>query len=307
MPAYHVSKTISLNVAPAVAFAKVCDFRQWKNWSPWLILDPECQVTYADDGRQYAWDGPVAGAGEIKVTTVQEPSRLECALSFYKPFKAEAQVAFQLAQQEGGTEITWTMDGSLPWFLFFLKGMMTACLGSDYERGLAMLKDDLELGSVPSALDFKGVQHYEDVSYVGLTRECAVAEIGPDMEQAFGKLQQAVEAGQFSPQGAPLSIYHKWDMVKGRTRYTAALPVAAAPKVLADGLVAGELAGGKAYVIDHTGPYRHLGNGWAAAMMHARARKFKGSCQVPPFEVYVNDPAEVPEAELVTRIHHPAK
>ena len=36
------------------------------------------------------------------------------------------------------------MEGTLPIFLFFMKKKMSAMVGSDYERGLAMLKELLE-------------------------------------------------------------------------------------------------------------------------------------------------------------------
>jgi hypothetical protein len=50
------------------------------------------------------------------------------------------------------------MDSKQPFFQFFLKGMMTSLIGMDYERGLRMLKDYVETGSVPSTLEFPGIQ-----------------------------------------------------------------------------------------------------------------------------------------------------
>ena len=40
------------------------------------------------------------------------------------------------------------------------------------------------------------------------------------------------------------------------------------------------------FVVRHTGPYRHLSNGWAAGMAHAHSKKFKHLKKFPPFEFY---------------------
>ena len=61
------------------------------------------------------------------------------------------------------------------------------------------------------------------------------------------------------------------------------------------------------YRIKHTGPYRYLGNAWASGIMHARNTQFRQNRAVHPFEIYENDPAEVPEGDLVTVVHFPAK
>ena len=42
--------------------------------------------------------------------------------------------------------------------------MMEAFIGMDYDRGLLMLKDLVEKGSVPSKLDFIGEQKIESVN-----------------------------------------------------------------------------------------------------------------------------------------------
>jgi len=46
------------------------------------------------------------------------------------------------------TKVTWTMNGCVPIFLFFMIGMMKAWIGMDYERGLMMLKELAEKGKV---------------------------------------------------------------------------------------------------------------------------------------------------------------
>ena len=92
--------------------------------------------------------------------------------------------------------------------------------------------------------------------------------------------------------------------MKGIADCTVAVPTDAA----ATGeFTAGEIPACTAYVVKHTGAYRHLGNAWAAGMMHGRAKLFAADKKVPMFEIYDNDPTVTPEGELVTRVHLPAK
>lgn len=105
----------------------------------------------------------------------------------------------------------------------------------------------------------------------------------------------------------PIAIYHRFDMVKNVTEYTAALPVERAPDSLPQELVAGELNAPKTFKIKHTGAYRHLGSAWSAGMMMERSKTFRRDKSTDPFEVYVTDPAAMQEADLVTEVHWPAQ
>ena len=309
MPAFSVSKSVVINAAPEAVFNSVRDFRQWPQWSPWLIAEPDCKLVYSDDGKSYTWDGKIIGAGQLAVTGEGSPNSIDYRLSFTRPFKSVNTSAFRFEPAGEGTKVTWEMEGSLPFFLFFMKKMMTAFVGSDYKRGLEMLKDKLETGSVPSVLSFPGVKPVEGFSYIGIRTQCGLddieAHMGPDMEKVEGWLRD----NGVDRAGPAFSIYHKWDMVNARTDYTVGLPVANAPSPAPAGFTTGSIPACRAYQVHHTGPYRHLGNAWSAGMMHSRAkpRIFASDRSVPHFEIYANDAASTPENELLTVVHMPAK
>jgi effector-binding domain-containing protein len=64
----------------------------------------------------------------------------------------------------------------------------------------------------------------------------------------------------------------------------------------------------KALRADHTGAYRHLGNGWATAMGCQRSQKHKLNKGVAMYEIYRNDPSSVDhERELLTEIYVPVR
>jgi effector-binding domain-containing protein len=305
MPAYAVEQSLSINVAPDVLFPFLADFRQWPRWSPWLVVEPEARLDFAADGKSYAWDGRVIGAGSIESAGVEAPKTLDFVLRFLRPFKSTSTTRMVLAPESGGTRVTWSMAGKLPFFLFFLKPMLTNGVRMDFERGLARLKDLAETGEVPSQLDFVGERRVPGCAWVGLRGCCPIAEIGPRMDEAFQRLGAQVEKGGIQPAGKPFTQYERWDLAHGQARYLIAFPVAALPDSLPEGFVAGQRPDAKVFTVRHTGPYRHLGNAWAAVMMRRQAKLLHGAKGFPPFEIYESDPRQTAENELVTDIHFP--
>jgi len=174
-------------------------------------------------------------------------------------------------------------------------------------KGLAMLKDYVEDGEVHSKLEFKGENNFSGFSYIGIKRDCAIGEISECMKEDFTKLGQQVSNDQENVVGNAFSIYHNWDMVGGKVSYTAGIPVKSIPSGLENGLKGGEIPATKVYTIGHKGPYQHLGNAWSTLYNMDRSKAFKKNKQVHPFEVYLNDPAEVSENELITEVNFAIK
>lgn len=307
MAKFTVSKSILIKAPQEKIYGAVRDFRQWPTWSPWLIAEPDCGLTYGDDGNSYEWSGNIVGAGRMEIEEETASSMIRQKLTFIKPWKSVNEVQFTLTPQGDGVEVNWTMNGSLPFFLFWMKGMMVAFIGMDYQRGLNMLKDYVETGSVPSRLSFDGTKSVTGFRYVAVRTQCTMDEIGPAMDKDHGRLKEFFSETGLKPCGPSFSIYHSWNMVKGTTDYTLGFPIETRPTQIPPGFTAGELPSVPTYAIRHTGPYRHLGNAWASGMMHERARLFQQDKKIPPFEIYENSPDDVPESDVVTTIHFPTK
>lgn len=312
MPKYRVEESVVVNADPAKVQAIVRDFKQWPQWSPWLDSEPDCPLTYAEDGKSYRWDGSVIGSGENALVS-EAPGKLAYDLRFFKPFKSQADVEFSFAADGSSgtgssrTRVTWSMDSGLPFFMFFMVKQMKAWIATDYRRGLSKLKDYAETGSVPSRTEFVGVGEGFNSKYVGIRSSCSMDKISDDMTSSYGRLKGWLDESGTQVTAPPFAIYHKFDMVNDSVDYTAAMPVDSAPSELPDGVKEGALSVPKTYQVRHTGAYRHLGSGWSAGMMHARAKTFKSDKGIDPFEIYMNDPSTTPEAELVTQIHFPAR
>jgi DNA gyrase inhibitor GyrI len=307
MLVFSVSRSHHLAATPADVHAFLRDFRNWPKWSPWLICDPQTELRFSGDGKRYDWQGPVSGSGFIEVTGERHGESIDYSLTFLRPWKSTSTTGFRFAEKDGGTEVTWTMDGSLPWFMFWAKSMIAGSLGSDFDRGLVMLRDQLETGSVPSSLEFPGVTDIPGTEYVGINTECPITELARHMEQDFARLREWLQDTNLGPSAPPFTSIRQWSPAKDLCRYTVCVPFLEAPAEAPAGFVSGTRPACRAYRVRHTGAYRHLGNAWAAGMAHARARVFAASKRLAPFEIYESDPETTPGNELVTVIHIPAK
>jgi len=242
----------------------------------------------------------------MKILSERQAERIDGQLTFLTPWKSQSAVSFALAEQGDGTLLTWTMDSSLPFFLFWMKASMQAFLSMDYRRGLAMLKDYAETGSVPSKLEFLGQAAYPGCSYLGVSASCQLSQIGPSTLESAERLNAFLDERQIAPAGAQFSIYHSFSASKGTTRYTVCCPVETPPSDLPYDVHAGALPACKTYAIRHSGTYQHLANAWSAGMMRARSKAFAQNKSIHPFEVYDHMP-EREDGTSVTTVHFPAR
>jgi len=306
MPKFDVSRNILVKSPRAEVFAHIRNFKTWPGWSPWLITEPDCALNY-EGSDAYSWEGVTVGSGRMEiVATGENGASIDYRLTFLKPWKSVADVRMILAEEGDRTRVTWSMNSSIPFFMFWKKSTIVAMIGMDYERGLRMLKDQLETGSVPTHLAFEESVGFDGCRYVGIHRECSIKEMGSNQERDLAKVQSWVDDHRDDPTGLPFSIYHQWKLAAGRVTYTLGIPMANVTVVPND-LVTGAIPACDCYVVRHTGPFRHVGNAWAAGMMRAQSGIFKSSRSAKPFEVYEKLPKGPNCADAITAVYLPRR
>ncbi len=305
MPAFHIAKSITIEASPEKVYSILSDYHHWPAWSPWLITEPGVKIEVKTGGKEYNWQGKRTGSGEMKIVKENAPHRLAMVVHFLKPWKSTSPVWFEIKQKGQITEVTWSMTGSLPFFMFFMTKMMTAYIGMDYDRGLRMLRDYVETGTVPSKLEFKGIHPFAGNKYVGIKSTCTMETLDTKMFDDFRKLSAWAAQPASQVKGPGFSIYHIWDVVKNKVVYSAAFPVKEIPGTLPEGFISGAIPAMNVNTIAHIGAYKHLGNAWTTQYMMQRGKEFKYRKGIDPFEVYLNMPNQVPEEQLITEIHFP--
>jgi hypothetical protein len=144
---FEVTRSTTIQADPARVHGLIDDFHRWTAWSPWEELDPDLQRTYTGPdsgvGAHYAWKGNrKAGEGSMEITG-SAPDRIEIELAFLKPMRNTQLVEFVLTPTNGGTDVTWRMNGQhegLAMNLLSKVVSMDRLVGKDFEKGLARLK-----------------------------------------------------------------------------------------------------------------------------------------------------------------------
>jgi hypothetical protein len=150
MSSFEVTRSTTVDAAPEQVHALIDDFHEWQKWSPWEDVDPNLERTYSGAekgvGAKYAWKGNrKAGQGSMEITG-SAPERIDIALTFLKPFKADNDIRFAMVPTGGSTDVTWTMSGEQKGLaaLFGKFVSMDKLVGKDFEKGLAQLKTAAE-------------------------------------------------------------------------------------------------------------------------------------------------------------------
>jgi hypothetical protein len=310
MPKFHISRSIVVSAPAKQVFDALSDFRTWTTWSPWLIAEPEAKVTISENsssvGSTYSWVGNMTGEGKLKHRKLDPHVLIEDDLNFIKPFKSYANVVFRLAAENQGTKVTWEMDSSLPWFLFFMVPMMKTLLGMDYARGLTMFKEWIETGSITSKTKVHGIEQASSFRMLGIASSCSVDQVSASMEKAFSQAQDEFKRLGISMDHGMISVYTKFHVKEGVFEYISGYIVPESTEIPSSSkLQSWSLPAGKVFRVEHVGRYQHLGNPWSIANQIVRYKKLKQS-KVGTYEIYRTIPP-TPEAELVTDIYLPLK
>ena len=307
MASFHVVRTKQINASISKVFTTLTDMSSWSKWSPWLIMDPEANVNVAADNHSYTWEGNRVGKGHMEIAKEQLNSEIDYNLTFLKPWKSKAKVKFKMVEKDGGTEVEWHMDSSLPWYLFWMKRMTIAFISNDYDRGLNLLKDYIEDGEIHSKLNWLGESQFPGCDYIGIKRDCTIDEMEYVMKEDFEKLMAFSEDVAGADKTKAFSMYHKFNFVKQTASYTAGIPTTTIPSDLPENAFIGNIPATKIYTLEHVGPYQHPGNAWTTMYTMHRKKEIKPVRSIHPFETYGNSPTDTNPNDLITHINFAVK
>ena len=307
---YEVRRSLLMDVDAQTVFDKVRDFKTWKDWSPWLLHEPETSLTfsenYTQEGGSYSWDGKRVGAGKLTHKKFAAPQRIDEEIEFIRPFKSVCKVWWEFVEQNGQTEVSWCMQGRMPFLLRFMTIMTSSMIAKDYALGLAMLRGQLDKTAERPVIDFQGTTERDAQSALVIPFAGELAEMVKVRQEGFPKLTDHVESSHGTPTGPPFTAYHEVNLQKMFFRCDLALPVSAdADK---GEFQYKDFAGGKYFKVTLQGSYEFLELAWYSAMSHLRMIKLKRDKSRPSYEVYENDPrAVVSTNEILTTLYMPIR
>jgi Polyketide cyclase / dehydrase and lipid transport len=144
---FRVQRATSINAPPEKIFALINDLHGWGAWSPYEKKDPAMKRTFSGapsgKGAVYEWDGDKnVGAGRLAIANASPPSKVTLNLDMFRPLEAHNMVVFTLEPKGESTNVTWAMDGKVPYLAKIVHVFLNVdkMVGQDFEAGLANLK-----------------------------------------------------------------------------------------------------------------------------------------------------------------------
>ena len=148
---FHIERSTTIKAAAGKIFPLLNDLHRWQEWSAWEKHDPNMKKVFSGaaqgKGARYAWEGnKKVGIGSMEIIESVPSEKVTIKLIFAKPFVAENTAMLALSDNQGNTEIVWSMDGASSYtskvFGLFLN--MDEVIGRDFERSLSRLKEIAE-------------------------------------------------------------------------------------------------------------------------------------------------------------------
>lgn len=292
---YVVRRSLSMNVDRQRVFDKVRDFTSWHQWSPWLLHEPDARVEFSEhpeqEGGSYSWDGKRIGAGTLSHMRFEAPALIEQRIAFIRPFRAVNRVWWEFAEQDGRTEVTWGMEGEMPFPLRFMTAMTRQMIAKDYDLGLALLRGVLDPAAERPCLTFLGETVVAPREALTIPFAGPLAAMVAAMQEGFSRLEAHLKQSGGEMTGHPFTAYHKVDPKTMYFECDMAVPVS--PASDAGDFARKTLGGGRYFQVQLTGSYDFLELAWFSAMAHVRMRGLKYDRTRPALEVYENDPRAV--------------
>ena len=311
MPAWALKKSIQIAAPASKVYSLVSDFNTWTAWSPWLIADPatKVQISQVPDqsGSTYHWISDIVGEGKLEHTKLEQDTYVESSLQFIRPMQAHCTTAFQIAPAGDKTELTWSINGSLPWYLFWLKSTIIGLIGMDYYRGLSMIRALAEQGSIPSRTEVLGVEPFPTLRVAGFPATGSFYSMEDSMAPILRKLENEYQEEGLPKEGAVVALYTRFNLSKASLEYTLGRAI---PETLImpshSKLTDWRLPACRALHVRHTGAYEHLGNAWSVANRIARHQKLKLNRRVS-LEIYTPWTSETPKEHYQTDLYLPIR
>jgi len=307
---YHVERTINISASKELVFYHVKYWRNWQAWSPWAAQDSLMQVTIegtdGEVGSKYKWvgDPELTGKGEMTNTGIKTYEEIAYHLHFFEPWESESDGYVRLKEiDDGVSQVAWGFQGEMPfpWNIFMLFMSMESMIGKDFDRGLNLLKNNVE--QEKAAIESYEVQKmiFPAKNYAGIRKMIAFNEMQSFYQNSYATLQLEIEKKKLRIIGAPAGIYYSWDEHNMNTDMAAAFPIRGN---LSDGSIQMiHIPAQTAYLIDYYGDYEGLGYAHQALELYLAKHGLKGKS--PAIEEYITDPMSEPDtSKWLTKIYY---
>ena len=296
---FEVKRAYTIKAPKSVIYNHIIDFKNWKNWSPWIEKDPTIQTTFGEKtkgiGGSQSWTGK-DGYGNIKTTETTPYSSIKQLLQFndYQP----SEIIWNLESiTPKETKITWHMiNNKTP---FILKGFAAISGGFDNMIGPSFERGLIKLDSVASAdinkysIKTHGITLHGGGYYLYITTSCKITDLKNKKDNMMLKVKNYAKNNRIKMAGAPFIFYHKWDEENNATVFSCCIPTTEKTITpLNSDILTGLISPFNAVKATLKGDYKNLKNTWKTLLEFASKNNLQLTENGPMLEVYETTPAD---------------
>ena len=308
---FEVKRERTINAPAAVVYNNVIDFKNWKNWSPWIEADPTMEVTPGAStkgiGGSQSWVGK-DGIGSMKTiaTTANASIEQELQIDTYEPSKITW--TFE-PTTNGETKVTWKMNSEKVPFMFkgfaAISGGFDNMIGPDFERGLEKLDSVVKADIEKYSITIHGITEHGGGYYLYNTTSCKITDLENTMHKMMTKVSAYTTINNIKMAGAPFTNYHKWDEENNTVMFSSCVPTTDKVITAADSdILTGQLNPFKAVKTTLKGDYKNLKETWDKDYKYIPENNLEFTDDGPTLEVYPTDPVNTPNpANWITEIY----
>ncbi len=291
-----------INVPASAAYNAVLDFKTWPLWDPWSMHEPSVEHSYSENwkdvGGSHRWEGKYIGTGQVEHIEIEADKLIKQALTFIKPFRAQAISEWNFTEEDGGCTVEWIYNGKIPFLMRFMVKSIVRYLEGDYKLGLDRLAMYLDPKEEQYSFVFEGMQKFPASHFVHKEYSGSMEGLPEFIGSGFTELFQKLAKEKIQMVGSPFAAYWKMNMRAKNIQSSVAIPVDPSTKTE---LPTADIPETKTIVMRYTGRYDHLPLAWSRLMMQVKMMRQKAS--MPCLEVYETDPNETKAEENVTLLY----
>lgn len=316
---FRYERSVTVGAAPDVVYARVSSFAATEQWSPWMDMDPDMKRSVEGvDGTLGAiqrWEGNSdVGKGEQRIDSLVPNSLVRTRLKFLEPWPSECDALVELVPVGDSTRVSWALVGENGFMNKFMAKFMDmeAMIGKDFEKGLAMLKQQVEAdaaarkAAVASKYPIEVIENPEMVFVGKRDKVVSWADIPTFFSTYFPLAAGAIGKARLPLAGAPSGIFWEWNETDSTADMMAGFPVKGNAGTRVEGFDVHVIPTGKMLRMNYYGAYDKTGEAHAAMDAYIKANNMTQAGNV--IEEYITDPmAEKDTAKWLTRIYYVVK
>ncbi|MCC6541126.1 MAG: SRPBCC family protein [Flavobacteriales bacterium] len=315
---YRIERSVTINAPTDLVYDHVSSLGAMDKWSPWNAYDKGMKKSMEGSdgtvGAIYKWEGnDQVGKGEQRIDSLAPNSFVKTHLHFREPWESECDALIELAPEAEGTKVTWAMVGENG-FMSKLMGKfmdMDAMVGSDFEKGLALLKEQAEAAAAAvkkadAAYVIETLENPEMVFVGKRDPKVKWSDLAAFYSTHFQLAGGAIGKAKLEMTGAPCGVFWAWNETDSTADMLAGFPVKAGADLKVEGFDVHVIPAGKMLKTPYYGAYDKNMAAHMAMDAYIKANNLTHFGNV--IEEYITDPTtEKDTTKWLTNIYYMVK